>query len=50
MPAGDIPIAGPEVLTGEPPGAVLLFVPDLLAEVRSAFPALDDTGCDWILA
>lgn len=50
MPSGDIPIVGPEVLTGDPPGAVLLFVPDLLAEVRAAFPALDDTGCDWILA
>lgn len=50
MPAGDIPIVGPEVLTGDPPGAVLLFVPDLLAEVRAAFPTLDDTGCDWILA
>lgn len=50
MPASDVPILGPEGF-GEPaPDAVLLFVPDLLAEVRAAHPALDDSGCAWILA
>lgn len=50
MPASGIPIVGPEVLAQSPPDAVLLFVPDLLAEVRAAHPVLDETGCEWILA
>lgn len=48
MPASRIPIVGPERLTVAPPDVVLLFVPDLLAEVRAAYPVLD-TGCEWIL-
>lgn len=50
MPASGIPIVGPETLTEEPPDAVLLFVPDLLPEVRAAHPALDEAGCAWICA
>jgi hypothetical protein len=49
MPASGIPIRGPEHLAAEPPSAVVLFVPDLLAEVKAAYPALA-AGCAWILA
>ncbi|TNC26467.1 class I SAM-dependent methyltransferase [Amycolatopsis alkalitolerans] len=50
MPASTIPIVGPEVLRRDPPDALLLFVPDLLAEVRAAFPALDNNHCEWLVA
>lgn len=49
MPASTIPIVGPEALRRDLPDVVLLFVPDLLAEVRGAFPALE-RHCEWILA
>lgn len=49
MPVSGIPIVGPEEFTRRIPDAVLLFVPDLLAEVRAAFPALDAAGCEWWL-
>jgi hypothetical protein len=48
MPGTDIPIVGPESLTTRPPDAVLLFVPDLLAEVRRAFPQLEESGGKWV--
>ena len=38
MPGTDIPVAGPAVLAERKPAAVLLFVPDLMAEVRDAYP------------
>ena len=38
MPGTDIPVAGPAQLAADRPDAVLLFVPDLLAEVRDAYP------------
>jgi hypothetical protein len=50
MPASTIPIVGPEALRSDLPDVLLLFVPDLLAEVRAAFPALDEHGCEWIFA
>jgi hypothetical protein len=50
MPGSAIPIAPPDLLRSDLPDVLLLFVPDLLAEVRAAFPALDEHGCEWILA
>ncbi|MDQ0381979.1 class I SAM-dependent methyltransferase [Amycolatopsis thermophila] len=50
MPGTRIPVVGPENLTHPIPHAVLLFVPDLEAEVRTAFPQLDGGHCEWILA
>jgi len=48
MPGTDIPIAGPAELAARRPAAVLLFVPDLLAEVRDSFPEVE-TGCGrWV--
>ncbi len=48
MPGTDIPVAGPEELAARRPDAVLLFVPDLLAEVRAAFPGLEAAGGRWV--
>ena len=47
MPGTDIPIADPGRLAADKPDAVVLFVPDLLAEVRDAFPEVERTGGQW---
>jgi len=48
MPGTDIPIAGTAELALHRPDAVLLFVPDLLAEVRDAFPEVESAGGRWV--
>ncbi len=48
MPGTDIPVAAPAALTRRPPEAVLLFVPDLMAEVRSAYPVVEQSGGTWV--
>jgi len=48
MPGTDIPVAAPAELAARQPGAVLLFVPDLLAEVRAAFPEVETEGGRWV--
>ena len=48
MPGTDIPVAAPAELAARRPGAVLLFVPDLLAEVRAAFPEVETAGGRWV--
>ena len=48
MPGTDIPIIGPADLALQPPQAVLLFVPDLLTEVRRAYPAVEGSGGRWV--
>ena len=48
MPGTDIPVVSPEELTAKRPDAVLVFVPDLLAEVRSAFPEVEAAGGRWV--
>ena len=48
MPGTDIPIIGPARLATHPPDAVLLFVPDLLSEVRRAFPEVEGSGGGWV--
>jgi C-methyltransferase-like protein/methyltransferase family protein len=48
MPGTDIPIVSPASLATDPPHAVLLFVPDLLAEVRRAFPQIEESGGSWV--
>lgn len=42
MPGTDIPIVTPEALVAADPDEVVLFLPDLLAEVRAAHPAVAD--------
>ncbi len=48
MPGTDIPVADPGRLGADRPDAVLLFVPDLLAEVRDAFPEVETAGGRWV--
>jgi hypothetical protein len=48
MPGTDIPVVGPAQLAAGRPDAVLLFVPDLLAEVRAAFPEVEAAGGRWV--
>ena len=48
MPGTDIPVATSARLREHQPGAVLLFVSDLLAEVRAAYPEVERAGGRWI--
>jgi hypothetical protein len=48
MPGTDIPVADPAQLGARRPDAVLLLVPDLLTEVRDAFPEVETAGGRWI--
>ncbi len=48
MPGTDIPVADPAQLAEGRPDAVLLFVPDLLAEVRAAYPEVEAAGGRWV--
>ena len=48
MPGTDIPVADPGRLAADKPDAVVLFVPDLLAEVREAFPEVEAAGGRWV--
>ncbi|HEY4022072.1 MAG TPA: methyltransferase domain-containing protein [Pseudonocardiaceae bacterium] len=48
MPGTRIPVISPADLTADPPDALLLFVPDLLTEVRAALPEL--AGARWFVA
>ena len=49
MPGTDIPVVGPAELGAGLPDAVLLFVPDLLAEVRETFPGVEADGGQWVV-
>ncbi len=48
MPGTDVPIVEPSVLADRSPLSVLLFVPDLLDEVRDAFPEVESGGGRWV--
>jgi hypothetical protein len=48
MPGTDVPVVDPAELAARRPDAVLLFVPDLLAEVREAFPDVETSGGRWV--
>ena len=50
MPGTDIPVVSPDQFPRYRPAAVLLFVADLLPEVRAAFPDVEATGGRWITA
>jgi hypothetical protein len=48
MPGTDIPIVSPAALATPGPLDVLLFVPDLLTEVRRTFPEVEEAGGRWV--
>jgi hypothetical protein len=50
MPGTDIPVVSPAALESKQPAAVLLFVADLMAEVRQSFPAIEAGGGRWVIA
>jgi len=49
MPVSRIPIVSPADLVELRPDRVLLFVPDLLPEVRKALPEIEDNGGRWVV-
>ncbi|GEL20815.1 transferase [Pseudonocardia asaccharolytica DSM 44247 = NBRC 16224] len=50
MPGTDIPVIGTQDLVTAEPESVLLFVPDLLDEVRAALPGIEANGGRWVVA
>lgn len=50
MPGTDIPVLDTVALREARPDSVLLFVTDLLAEVRAAFPEVEAAGGRWVSA
>lgn len=49
MPVNRIPIVSPQQLIEAKPDRVLLFVPDLLDEVRRSYPEIEANGGRWVL-
>jgi hypothetical protein len=49
MPVSRIPIISPAELLAAEPDRVLLFVPDLLSEVRRALPEIERRGGRWVV-
>ena len=50
MPGTDIPVVSPARLADYRPSAVVLFLADLLPEVRAALPEVEATGARWVNA
>jgi C-methyltransferase C-terminal domain/Putative zinc binding domain/Methyltransferase domain len=48
MPGTDIPVVSPAELGARKPEVVLLFLSDLRAEVRSAYPEVEAHGGSWV--
>jgi SAM-dependent methyltransferase len=48
MPGTDIGVVSPDVLAAHPGASVVLFVPDLLPEVRAAYPGVEAAGGRWV--
>jgi len=48
MPGTNIPVVDPEQLAARRPDSVLLFLADLLPEVRTAFPEVEAAGGRWV--
>lgn len=49
MPGTDIPVISPAELVAAKPDSVLLFVPDLLEEVRASLPGIESAGGEWVV-
>ncbi|MDN5917679.1 MAG: class I SAM-dependent methyltransferase [Pseudonocardia sp.] len=50
MPGSGIPIAAPDEMVAAKPDTVLLFVADLLPEVRRGLPEIEANGGRWVIA
>lgn len=50
MPGTDIPVASPARLADYQPDSVLLFLSDLLDEVRAAYPGVEAASGRWVVA
>lgn len=48
LPGSGIPVIAPAELVAARPDAVLLFVPDLLSEVRKSLPQIEASGGRWV--
>ena len=48
MPGTDVPIISPDALVAARPDVVLVFVSDLLEEVRGALPQVEVAGGRWV--
>jgi len=48
MPGTDIPVVSPDQLAVRRPAAVVLFLSDLMTEVRTAFPEVEAAGGRWV--
>ncbi len=48
MPGTTIPVISPAQFTARRPDEVALFVPDLMAEVRAAYPEIEAGGGHWV--
>jgi hypothetical protein len=48
MPGTSIPVITPAELVQRSPGAVALFVSDLMAEVRRSYPEIEAAGGQWV--
>ncbi len=48
MPGTTIPIMFPRTLRTCQASCVVLFLPDLLAEVRASYPEVEDSGGRWV--
>jgi hypothetical protein len=48
MPATDIAVVAPDELIAARPDAVVLFLPDLLGELRAAVPEIEVAGGRWV--
>jgi hypothetical protein len=48
MPGTTIPVISPAELTAAAPDAVLVFVSDLLTEVRESYPEVEASGGEWV--
>ena len=50
IPGVNVPIGDPASLRDAPPDIVLLFLADLLDEVRRNFPGIEGSGGQWAVA
>ncbi|HEX6522209.1 MAG TPA: methyltransferase domain-containing protein [Streptosporangiaceae bacterium] len=48
MPGTSIPVVSPTELARRGPDVVVLFVPDLMPEVRKAYPGIEAAGAQWL--